>query len=111
MRLDAFRSVGGYDATLSHNEDAELDLRLARRGFRIWQTARTGIDYVPRASLKALARQYARFGAGRAATLRKHNVRPRLRQVAASLAPMVALAVLSPIWAGFAVPAALWLAV
>jgi succinoglycan biosynthesis protein ExoA len=111
MRLDAFRAVGGYDAGFSHNEDAELDLRLARRGFCIWQTARTGIDYVPRDTIRALARQYARFGAGRAATLRKHTVRPRLRQVvAAALAPLVALAVLTPLWAGFAGPAALWLA-
>ncbi|MFW5641649.1 MAG: glycosyltransferase family 2 protein [Roseicyclus sp.] len=111
MRLDAFRAVGGYDEGFSHNEDAELDLRLAARGFGIWQTARTGIDYVPRASMRALARQYARFGAGRAATLRKHRVRPRMRQAAAAaLAPLVSLAALAPLWPGFALPAALWLA-
>ena len=32
MRLDAFRAVGGYDETFSHNEDAELDYRLAAGG-------------------------------------------------------------------------------
>ena len=29
MRIDAFRAVGGYDETFSHNEDAELDKRLS----------------------------------------------------------------------------------
>ena len=35
MRMDAFRAVGGYDAGFSHNEDAELDLRLGEAGYRI----------------------------------------------------------------------------
>jgi GT2 family glycosyltransferase len=109
MRLDAFRAVGGYDPTFRHNEDAELDLRLSARGYGIWQTARTCIDYIPRVSLRALARQYAHFGAGRAATLRKHRIRPRLRQmVVAALAPLVALLAFTPIWPGFAVPAVVW---
>lgn len=109
MRIHAFRTVGGYDPAFSHNEDAELDLRLAQAGFRIWQTAGTRIDYIPRTSFGALMRQYAQFGAGRHATLRKHGIRPRLRQLAvASLAPMVALAALSPLWPGFALPAFLW---
>jgi succinoglycan biosynthesis protein ExoA len=109
MRLDAFRTVGGYDPRFRHNEDAELDLRLSARGYKIWQTARTGLDYIPRTSFRALAKQYAQFGAGRAATLRKHRIRPRLRQmVVGSLAPLAALTVLAPIWLGFAVPAVGW---
>jgi succinoglycan biosynthesis protein ExoA len=32
FRLDAFLGCGGYDETFSHNEDAELDVRLARAG-------------------------------------------------------------------------------
>lgn len=109
MRLDAFRSVGGYDPSFAHNEDAELDLRLAAQGCEIWQTARTHIDYIPRASFRALARQYARFGAGRAATVCKHRIRPRLRQmIVIVLAPLVSLAALTPVWAGFAVPALVW---
>jgi succinoglycan biosynthesis protein ExoA len=35
IRLDAFRAVGGYDATQSHNEDAEFDYRLTGNGGRI----------------------------------------------------------------------------
>ncbi len=109
MRLDAFRAVGGYDETMPHNEDAELDLRLAQAGHRIWLTGRTGCDYLPRNSLAALMRQYVRFGRGRARTMLKHKVRPRLRQMAMiAVAPMVALVVLSPLHPVFALPAIVW---
>ena len=109
MRLDAFRAVGGYDDTMSHNEDAELDYRLARAGHRIWLTGRTGCDYVPRSTLSALVRQYFRFGRGRARTMMKHAMRPRLRQMAMiAVAPMVGLLVLTPLHDVFALPAAAW---
>lgn len=80
FRLDWFRRVGGYDATFSHNEDAELDHRLALAGGRVWLDARIRLAYAMRPTLPALARQYRTYGAGRARTLRKHRTRPRLRQ-------------------------------
>lgn len=45
MRVEAFRAVGGYDESFSHNEDAELDFRLRKAGFRIWMTGRTHMTY------------------------------------------------------------------
>jgi succinoglycan biosynthesis protein ExoA len=45
MRIDTFKDVGGYDPSFSHNEDAELDLRLAKAGHRIWLTGRTRLQY------------------------------------------------------------------
>ncbi len=109
MRLEAFRDLGGYDDTMSHNEDAELDFRLARAGHRIWLTGRTGCDYVPRSTLTALMRQYFRFGRGRARTMMKHGMRPRLRQMAMiAVAPMVALLLLTPLHPVFALPALAW---
>ena len=111
MRLDAFRTVGGYDTAFSHNEDAELDLRLAKAGGRIWLTAQTELDYIPRASLGALARQYFNFGRGRARTVLKHRQKPRLRQIAMiGVAPAVAMTALAPVLALFAAPALIWLA-
>lgn len=80
--LDWFRRVGGYDPAISHNEDAEYDLRLARAGGAIWLTDRTRITYMMRPTLRALARQYWNYGRGRANTLTKHRIVPRLRQVA-----------------------------
>ncbi|GGL71838.1 glycosyltransferase [Wenxinia marina] len=119
MRLEIFRSVGGYDKTFSHNEDAELDLRIGQAGHRIWLSGRTGLNYVPRRTLSALGRQYFNFGRGRARTLAKHRVRPRLRQLAMiSLAPAVGFALAGLIVGAagaeaaylLAIPASLWLA-
>jgi succinoglycan biosynthesis protein ExoA len=78
-----FQAIGGYDETFSHNEDAELDERARRTGGRIWMCVEATIDYFPRARLWPLARQYFNYGAGRAGTLLKHQVPPRLRQMAA----------------------------
>jgi succinoglycan biosynthesis protein ExoA len=79
--LDWFRRVGGYDPSISHNEDAEYDLRLARAGGTIWLTDRTRIAYLMRPTLRGLWRQYWNYGRGRANTLTKHRVLPRLRQI------------------------------
>ncbi|MEM9499737.1 MAG: glycosyltransferase family 2 protein [Pseudomonadota bacterium] len=79
--LDWFRRIGGYDPTMSHNEDAEYDLRLRRCGGRIWLTDQTRVGYVMRPNLAALCRQYWNYGRGRAHTLSKHKTRPRLRQI------------------------------
>jgi len=109
MRLAAFRAVGGYDEAFSHNEDAELDLRLRRAGFRIWLTGATAVDYFPRRTLGALMRQYFAFGRGRARNLIKHRTGFGGRQAAvAALAPGLALAPLAAAHPAFALPVAAW---
>jgi succinoglycan biosynthesis protein ExoA len=79
--LGWFRRIGGYDSSFSHNEDAEYDTRLARAGGRIWFEAGARLAYVMRPSLGGLWRQYWSYGRGRARTIAKHRVRPRLRQI------------------------------
>lgn len=79
--LDWFRRLGGYDESLSHNEDAEYDRRLTEAGGRIWLEASARIDYDMRPDPGGLLRQYWCYGKGRARTLLKHRARPRLRQV------------------------------
>ena len=81
MDRRAFESVGGYDEQFSHNEDAELDLRLTQAGHKIWMTAQTEITYYPRSTIQGLYRQYFKFGHGRARTIFKHKVKPRARQM------------------------------
>lgn len=76
-----FRRLGGYDETFSHNEDAEYDRRLTEAGGRIWLDAELRIGVAPRATPTALARQYWQYGKGRARTVLKHRMRPRLRQI------------------------------
>jgi succinoglycan biosynthesis protein ExoA len=96
MRIDAYREVGGYDETFRYNEDAELDVRLAQAGRRVWLTDATGMIYHPRATAMALFRQYFGYGSGRARNILKHRAVPKLRQVLPlAIAPTVALTTLS----------------
>ncbi len=81
FRLSWFRKVGGYDATFSHNEDAEYDHRLGLAGGKIWLAADIRLRYLMRPSLAKLAKQYWTYGKGRARTVLKHKMRPRLRQM------------------------------
>lgn len=81
FRRDRFLELNGYDETFVANEDAEFDVRLRAAGGRIWFAADIAIDYFPRATVRSLARQYYRYGFGRAMTARKHGERLRLRQM------------------------------
>lgn len=122
MRVEAFRAVGGYDESFSHNEDAELDHRLATAGYRIWMTDKTFMTYYPRATPRALFRQYFGYGRGRAKNILKHGTQLKPRQAIPLLVlPAVAgmaLAVLSPtalipalLWAAACIGYGVWLAV
>jgi succinoglycan biosynthesis protein ExoA len=81
FELGHFRRVGGYDEAFSHNEDFELDHRIREAGGTIWLTADAPVDYVPRNSPWMLARQYFFHGQGRARTIMKHALIPKIRQV------------------------------
>lgn len=109
MRIDAFRSVNGYDETFTHNEDAELDYRLLNAGHKIWMTDKTRMIYYPRRTAKSLFRQYLGYGRGRARNIMKHRAIPKIRQMVPLLvAPsafLVALCVIHPV---AALPFSLW---
>ena len=92
-RVQAALEVGGYAEDQAVNEDAELAVRMRRLGgIRFDSTIRS--TYHPRDRLTALARQYFRYGAGRAATIRKHPSSIAFRQ----LAPLGLLAGLASPW-------------
>ena len=111
MRISAFRAVGGYDATFSHNEDAELDIRLTRAGYKIWLTAKTRLTYYPRASAMRLFKQYYYYGRGRVRTTLKHKVHLKLRQMLPVFVfPAAILALLAPICSLFVLPILGWAA-
>jgi len=91
--LALFSAVGGYDESFSHNEDAELDLRLMAAGGRIWLEPSLALTYWPRRAPGPLFRQYKGYGSGRARTLARHGTRMKLRQAAPlAVAPALALA-------------------
>jgi succinoglycan biosynthesis protein ExoA len=109
MAIAAFRAVGGYDESFSHNEDAELDHRLRAAGFRIWMTDRTAMTYYPRSTAAGLFRQYLGYGRGRARNVLKHRTVPRLRQaVPLMVFPVIAGTGLAFLSAAALLPAALW---
>lgn len=76
-----YLDLGGYDEDMLANQDAEYDTRLRGDGGKIWLDANIRLDYFVRRSPRALWRQYWRYGRGRADHIRKHKVRPRLRQM------------------------------
>lgn len=84
----AFERAGGYDENFATNEDAELDYRIRLVGGRIWLASDIEVDYEPRATWRALLRQYWRYGRGRAATYVKHGEQLKLRQ---ALPPLLTL--------------------
>ncbi len=91
FRRDWFLRLGGYDESFVANEDAEYDVRLRAAGGRVWFTEGAKVRYFPRNTPRGLARQYYRYGKGRARTRRKHGEALRLRQLAP---PIVLLACL-----------------
>jgi succinoglycan biosynthesis protein ExoA len=82
FRRAPLAAVGGYDEDFSHNEDSELSLRLIQAGGKVWLDADLTVYYYPRKTIGALIRQYFLYGRGRAQTVLKHRITPRLRQLA-----------------------------
>jgi succinoglycan biosynthesis protein ExoA len=110
MRIGAFQSVGGYNETMSHNEDAELDHRLGRLG-AIWLEPAYAITYYPRRTMIGLWKQYLGYGRGRARTCTLHRIRPRLRQMLPLTVPGAAVLAVGSGWSPIlALPLLGWIA-
>jgi len=86
------REVGGYAEDVGVNEDAEFAIRMRERG-AVWFDETIRSTYVPRSSVRGVARQFYRYGRSRAATIRKHPASIAGRQLAA---PLLVLGLLSP---------------
>ncbi|MEA2375106.1 MAG: hypothetical protein QOD53_1569 [Thermoleophilaceae bacterium] len=81
---------GGWDEDWPINQDSELAARILKDGGRIVSLPELGARYVPRNSLRGLARQYWRYGNYRARTASRHPESLGPRQL---FAPALALAV------------------
>jgi succinoglycan biosynthesis protein ExoA len=109
MRIAAFRAIGGYDESFRHNEDAELDMRLQKMGYKIWLTGNTTQTYYPRTAPLDILKQYIGYGFGRASTILKHRSKMKIRQLLpVFVAPAALLACFAP-WASItALPFLAW---
>ena len=107
FRADALHALGGYDERFTTNQDAELNERIRRAGGTVWLDPTLEVTYLPRTSLRALARQFRGYGRGRAMTARRHPGSLSRRQLAAPTLVIGLLAALTTLpWT--AVPLVLW---
>jgi len=81
FRREVFKKVGYFDPGAHPNEDGEMNLRIQSAGGKIFMDGSLEVPYRPRGSLRALARQYYRYGRGRAYTTLKHKKITAYRQV------------------------------
>jgi len=101
FRRDDFDRLGGYRDLPGVAEDADLYFRWRKQGATIMLDPAIQSDYRPRDSWSGLARQYFRYGWGKADMLYANRVLPSLRPLAPlalvlGLAAMTVLAVLTP---------------
>ena len=85
FRRDALDRVGLYDERMVRNQDYELNYRLRQAGGVVWYDPQLAVEYQPRHSVWALARQYWDYGRWKAVMLRQHPKSLRPRQLAAPL--------------------------
>jgi len=102
FRRRVFEAVGLWDPKAITNEDAELNQRILDSGGQVYLSRDIVVHYFPRDNFKALAKQYYKYGRGRARTLLKLGTFPTLRPLLPFLmttgaATMVALPPLWPI--------------
>lgn len=110
FRRDLLDRIGLFDETLLTNEDYEFNTRIRQSGGRIWLDPQIRSVYFARSSLRALARQYWRYGYWKVQMLRRYPETLRWRQAlppafVAGLAVLVVLALFLKIarWALLAV--------
>jgi GT2 family glycosyltransferase len=100
FRRDHVVALGGWSEDVGVNEDYELNYRIRRAGGVIYLDGDLGVGYRTRSTLKAVAKQYFRYGRSKAITLRKHPRSIRWRQVAPMALFPLALASLAPGYLG-----------
>lgn len=106
FKRELLDQVGMFDETLLTNEDYEFNTRIRQAGGKIWFDPQIRSVYYARGDLRALARQYWRYGFWKVQMLRRYPHTIRWRQALPPLfvSALILLALLSPFFI-----AALWL--
>ncbi|HEX3434284.1 MAG TPA: glycosyltransferase family 2 protein [Solirubrobacteraceae bacterium] len=91
-RRERVLASGGWDERWPINQDSEMASRFLRDGARLVCLPEMAGHYVPRDSLKGLARQYFRYGYYRARTFRRH---PESMRRSHLIAPALSVALIT----------------
>jgi glycosyltransferase involved in cell wall biosynthesis len=81
--------MGGFDETFIRTQDYELNHRVIESGGVVWFDPELRVEYRPRGSLTALAKQYREYGKAKRAFVRRHSGELRWRQ---ALPPILVVA-------------------
>jgi glycosyltransferase involved in cell wall biosynthesis len=81
FRRRVFETVGMYDPRAITNEDAELNQRILESGGHVYLSKDIVVHYYPRKDFRSLAKQYFKYGKGRARTLLKRGKFPTVRPI------------------------------
>jgi succinoglycan biosynthesis protein ExoA len=103
FRRDALTRVNGFDEKFKRAQDWELNYRLRASGGLVWFTPDLAVRYRPRASVRALAKQYFEYGRWRRAVMRSYPATKSLRYLAAPVAVATLFIALAALIAGSAV--------
>lgn len=80
-KKSTFREVGGFDEELVRNQDDEHNLRMSRKGYKVYQSPRIRSWYRVRGSLSGLFRQYMQYGYWKILVIQKHGAPASWRHV------------------------------
>lgn len=100
FRRSWLRRVGGYDPRFTRAQDWEMNYRIRQEGGLVWFDPALRVEYRPRGSVRALARQYREYGTWRRAVARRHpgSLNPRYLAPPAALAAFAAGALGGLVW-------------
>ena len=100
FRRRVFETIGLWDPGAITNEDADLNQRILESGGQIYLSRDIVVHYFPRDSFQTLAKQYFKYGRGRARTLLKLGRFPTLRPMLPffMVAGGAALVAIPPLW-------------
>jgi succinoglycan biosynthesis protein ExoA len=98
-RREIFERIGLFDEDVGCSDDDELNYRLLDHGGRILLSPPLRVTYYPRDNVKALVRQYFRYGFWKVRVMQKH---PRQMRLSHFVPPAFAAALLgSALWSAW----------
>ncbi len=89
FKRSTLERLGGFDESYVRHQDYELNERIRAEGGTVWFDPRLKVNYRPRSSLRALARQYFDYGSWKRAFSGANPGSLRLRQMASPVIVIV----------------------